>query len=287
MNGRGVYSILLILIGLGAHQRTILQTGFLMDITLSEWRKLLETAGKSIPVQNSRLTTAELLAYCATSNPFALCKFPFFLVSLSHGRSGLVPTGGMVFAGFITLFGSQRLLSKFNKLCRRHEEDPTVVASPAFMDQATRALGPRFHGHMTGLHHSPGLRTQRFFMTFMARYHGLSVLGGDLLSPMGMMMPSSSYDTMLKSVVDIALLKGRYPIDMIERKEKNIVWIWAFLVGAPKHRVGMHAQPININRIGLDTHRKRTQLYVTTDGSSKTNAMSSGWTTSTKCNVHE
>ena len=126
----------------------------------------------------------------------------------------------MVFAGFITLFGSQRLLSKFNKLCRRHEEDPTVVASPGFMDQATRALGPRFHGHMTGLHHSPGLRTQRFFMTFMARYHGLSVLGGDLLSPMGMMMPSSSYDTMLKSVVDIALLKGRYPIDMIERKEK-------------------------------------------------------------------
>ena len=164
-----------------------------------------------------------------------------------------------MFAGFITLFGSQRLLTKFNKLCRRHEEDPTVVASPGFMDQATRALGPRFHGHMTGLHHSPGLRTQRFFMTFMARYHGL----------------------------DIALLNGRYPIDMIERKEKNIVWIWAFLVGAPKHRVGMHAQPININRIGLDTHRKRTQLYVTSDGSSTTNAMSSGWTTSTKCTVHE
>ena len=134
----------------------------------------------------------------------------------------------MVFAGFITLFGSQRLLSKFNKLCRRHEEDPTVVASPAFMDQATRALGPRFHGHMTGLHHSPGLRTQRFFMTFMARYHGLSVLGGDLLSPMGMMMPSSSYDTMLKSVVDIALLKGRYPRHDREEGEEYCVDLGVF-----------------------------------------------------------
>ena len=184
-----------------------------MDISLSEWRKLLETAGKSIPVQNSRMTTAELLAYCATSNPFTLCKFLFFFVSRSHGRSGLVPTGGMVSAGFITLFGSQRLLSKFNKLCRRHEEDPTVIASPGFMDQATRALGPRFHGYMIGLHHSHGLRTQRFFMTFMARYHGLSELGGNLLSPMGMMMPSSTYDAMLKSVVDIALLRGRYILE--------------------------------------------------------------------------
>ena len=117
-----------------------------------------------------------------------------------------MPTGGMCFQGS----GSQRLLSKFNKLCRQHEEDPTVVASAGFMDLATKALGPRFHGYMTGLHHSPGLRTQRFFMTFMARYHGLSVLGGDLLSPMGMMMPSSTYDAMLKTVVDIAVLRGRY-----------------------------------------------------------------------------
>ena len=108
-----------------------------------------------------------------------------------------------MFAGLITLFGSQRLLSKFSKLCRQHEEDPSVVASTGFLDLATKALGPRFHGYMTSLHHNPGLRTQRFFMTFMARYHGLSVLGGDLLSPMGMMMPSSTYDAMLKTVVDI------------------------------------------------------------------------------------
>ena len=114
-----VYSHRLILIDRGRHQLTILNTGFLMDMSLSEWRKLLETAGKSIPVQNSRMTTAELLAHCATSNPFALCKFPCFYVSHSHGNPCLVPTGGVVFAGFITLFGSQRLLSKFNKLCRQ------------------------------------------------------------------------------------------------------------------------------------------------------------------------
>ena len=131
------------------HQLTILNTGVLMDMSLSEWRKLLETAGKSFPVQNSRMTTAELLAHCATSK-----LAPVSHVSLSHGNPCLVPTGGMVFAGFITLFGSQRLLSKFNKLCRQHEEDPTVVASAGFMDQATKALGPRFHGYMTGLHHS-------------------------------------------------------------------------------------------------------------------------------------
>ena len=80
------------------------------------------------------------------------------------------------------------------------------------------ALGPRFHGYMTGLHHSPGLRTQRFFMTFMARYHGLSVLGGDLLSPMEMMMPSSTYEAMLKTVVDRRAERQVLRIDMIEEQ---------------------------------------------------------------------
>ena len=39
---------------------------------------------------------------------------------------------------------------------------------------------------------------------------GYQYWGEILLSPMGMMMPSSTYDAMLKTVVDIAVLRGRY-----------------------------------------------------------------------------
>ena len=110
----------------------------------------------------------------------------------------------------MTLHASRRLLASFRKLVVAHNADETVVAGVDFMAKVDRSIAARFHGFMLGLQHSNGLRRQRFFVTFMARYHGLSVLGGDLLSPMRMMMPSSTYDAMLKTVVDIAVLRGRY-----------------------------------------------------------------------------
>ena len=122
----------------------------------------------------------------------------------------LVPRGGLVFGAFITLHGSRRLLATFSRLCRQHSADPTVVAPDAFMTEAMKKLGARFHAFMNTAPKSQGLRTQRFFATFMARYHGLSILGCDLLSPMGTMMPSTTYDRMLVEIVRTARQQGRY-----------------------------------------------------------------------------
>ena len=121
------------------------------------------------------------------------------LILLCHFH--LVPNGGMALGAFVTLFASRRLLTEFRKLIVAHEADNTVIASEDFMERVRRHLGTRFHGFMISQSHSAALRAQRFFLTFLARYHGLSILGCDMLSSMGMIMPSTSYDRMMKQVV--------------------------------------------------------------------------------------
>ena len=41
----------------------------------------------------------------------------------------------------------------------------------------------------------------------MARHHGLSILGGDILSSYDMIMPSANYDRMMKETVELAKRK--------------------------------------------------------------------------------
>ena len=80
----------------------------------------------------------------------------------------LVPKGGMALGAFLTLFASRRLLAEFRRLIVAHEADDSVVAGVDFMDRVCRHLGARFHGFMIAQAHSAALRTQRFFLTFMA-----------------------------------------------------------------------------------------------------------------------
>ena len=51
---------------------------------------------------------------------------------------------------------------------------------------------------------------QRFYMTFVARYHGLSQLGSDLLSSMGWLVPATTYDRGVLVIVDAAKEILRY-----------------------------------------------------------------------------
>jgi hypothetical protein len=65
-----------------------------------------------------------------------------------------------------------------------------------------RIIGPRFHGYMLtaqGLFNAQN--KQRFYMTFVARYHGLSQLGSDLLASLGWLVPSTTYDRGVATMV--------------------------------------------------------------------------------------
>ena len=53
-------------------------------------------------------------------------------------------------------------------------------------------------------------RKQRFHNTFVARYHGLSKMGCNLLSSYGILLPSSSYDRMRVKAVNEADMECAY-----------------------------------------------------------------------------
>jgi hypothetical protein len=53
-------------------------------------------------------------------------------------------------------------------------------------------------------------RAQRFHPTFVARYHGLSQMGSDLMSSFGFMMPSTSYDRAMATVLREAIDEYKY-----------------------------------------------------------------------------
>ena len=72
------------------------------------------------------------------------------------------------------LYVRRRLFADFRRLIVAYETDNTVVADSGFVERALRG-----------------------FWWFMARYHGISIFGGDMLSSMAF-MPSTSYDRIVK-----------------------------------------------------------------------------------------
>ncbi len=76
-----------------------------------------------------------------------------------------------------------------------------------------------------------GARFQRFYVSFLAQYHGLSRLGSDLLSTWGFSMPSTSYDRALTIHMEQAEQECRfmthnfYTLHLIHLVSENVLTI--------------------------------------------------------------
>ena len=69
----------------------------------------------------------------------------------------------------------------------------------------SNVIGSRFHGFMlTAQSLYKAQNKQRFYMTFVARYHGLSQMGSDLMSSLGWLVPSTTYDRGVLEVLEAA-----------------------------------------------------------------------------------
>ena len=121
----------------------------------------------------------------------------------------LVPTGGLLLAGYLTMNAPPELYKVWRRYHREWKNGSITTLTMAEFAPIQKIIGPRFHGYMItaqGLFNAQN--KQRFFMTFVARYHGLSVMGSDLLSSLGWLVPSTTYDrcmtTMLEEVKAIS-----------------------------------------------------------------------------------
>jgi hypothetical protein len=75
--------------------------------------------------------------------------------------------------------------------------------SEDILDGLIEAQGQLYVGYVTqavcGLH--KGASAMRFHPTFVAHFHGLSQMGATLMSSMGFMMPSTTYDRAIADVL--------------------------------------------------------------------------------------
>ena len=120
--------------------------------------------------------------------------------------------GGKIFETFVLLLGRTSSYESMKKLHRANRgEVVDIEANKLAFQNILKKESFRFHGFMlfalAGLH--KGCRSQQFFSTTSAKFHGLSRNGMLVQSQLGYMMKPTMFDSMTKMAVEKARSKVR------------------------------------------------------------------------------
>ena len=107
-----------------------------------------------------------------------------------------VSTGGALFERYIECYSSDQVFNTYESIvavCTRRRNR----MNDDEMKVLTDMVGKKFHGYVLWALRNIGNRgnQQNFYHTHVAKYHGLSRLGINLLSKYGYMLHLSVYDT--------------------------------------------------------------------------------------------
>ena len=122
-----------------------------------------------------------------------------------YSNCTLVPTGGKLLAGYMTMMAPPELYKKWRRHYRAQRKGNADQMTIEEFRPWSNVIGSRFHGFMlTAQSLYKAQNKQRFYMTFVARYHGLSQMGSDLMSSLGWLVPSTTYDRGVLEVLEAA-----------------------------------------------------------------------------------
>ena len=101
----------------------------------------------------------------------------------------------MAFEGFAELLSNTHGMKKWRKFRKYKAAGDTEAQAAALFPAVVDSLVDHYYGFVmssvTGMHKAA--RNQRFYSSLVASYHGLSLMGMDILSSYGYTMPSSSF----------------------------------------------------------------------------------------------
>ena len=124
----------------------------------------------------------------------------------------VVRTGGLVFTTYLDVFATSVVHRMWKKAVKDAKAASTTMIDEIAEDAVHDAGGNLYYGFIiqaaVGLYRRA--RVQRFYPAFVARFHGLSKIGTDLLSSWGFTMPSTSYDRALKGVLERSVEELKY-----------------------------------------------------------------------------
>ena len=122
--------------------------------------------------------------------------------------------GGRLFELYLDLMGTPSTMKKWKLFQARKSRHglPLRLSEDENLDILERE-GTRFHGFvLNACGMTTAGRKQKFYLTFVAVFHGLSKMGVNMLSAFNMLMPSSSYYRMRKELLAEAKAKVRYSV---------------------------------------------------------------------------
>ena len=176
---------------------------------LSATRANLKKVAKRLHLANDRVNTDQLMEICQIVKPSKMCKSSISLQSDStttaHPHTPLVNKGGILFEQYLQLQGSYTSHREYTQ----HVQAAALSGDDAFMSEATQEATFKredgaFHGWVIKAVANIGDtgKKQMFFTTFVARYHGLSKSGADILAHYGYCMKRTLYKEMRKAAIN-------------------------------------------------------------------------------------
>ena len=167
-------------------------------------RAALMLLADALQAQEQLLSVEDLMGLCASVSPSDLCTLCFeagaFLMLLHVLLCVLVPTGGRILESYLDTLATPLAHRVWRKHCKFVEAHGICEMPPDEFAVICKKDRGKFHGYlvMATSNLRPKSKRQQFYLTFSARYHGLSRTGVKILSYYGFMMKLTQMDKLEK-----------------------------------------------------------------------------------------
>ena len=136
-----------------------------------------------------------------------------------------MPTGGRLFELYLDMMGSRTSHEAYRSFLHNNKDDEDAYMPADEMQAILERDKGSFHGFiMISVGNiSTKVRRQRFYLSFVGKFHGLSRKGLQLLSYFGILIKPTVYDAMLKDMLKEQQQACRYQI-----QHKDAFWYLSF-----------------------------------------------------------
>ena len=179
-------------------------------------RAALLLLADAIQAHAQLLSIEDLMGLCDSVAPSDLCTWCFeavaFLMFLHVLMCVLVPSGGLILESYLDTLATPLSHEVWRKHCKFVKAHGICEMPPDQFAAVCKKERGKFHGYLVMATSSlrPKSKRQQFYLTFSARYHGLSRTGVRILSYYGFLMKLTQMDKLEKRELQASRQRIRY-----------------------------------------------------------------------------
>lgn len=179
-------------------------------------RAALMLLADAMQAHEQLLSIEDLMGLCDSVAPSDLCTWCFeavtFLMFLHVLMCVLVPTGGLILESYLDTLATPLSHEVWRKHCKFVKAHGICEMPPDQFAVVCKKERGKFHGYlvMATSNLRPKSKKQQFYLTFSARYHGLSRTGVRILAYYGFLTKLTQMDKLEKQELQASRQRVRY-----------------------------------------------------------------------------